>query len=126
MKKELSAAVLLIALSAGSAINLGVLHRLTLEISARIDAACAYSRAGQWDEAVSEAEEAERTWSASKGYTSVFIRHSEADGVSDAFYDLLGAIYGRDPAAVRRSSLLLKNRISSLYDMEKPTLGSIF
>ena len=125
MKKELFAAVLLIALSAGSAVNLRYLSALTLDMTSEIDAACAYAQAGRWDDAAYEAEKARGKWSSAAGYTRVLIRHTEADGVSDAFYEFLGAIGGRDPAAVLRCAMILKKHVSDLYDMERPSLGSI-
>lgn len=125
MKKEIFAAALLIALSVGSVINLNYLRDCTGAVTAGIDAACEFAQAGRWDSAVSSAEKAEKTWSSASVYTGVFIRHTEADGVSDAFFDFLGAVYGKDSASVRRAGLILKKRIRGLYEMERPSLGSI-
>ncbi|MCR4772298.1 MAG: DUF4363 family protein [Oscillospiraceae bacterium] len=125
MKKELFAAALLIALSTLSAFNLRYLRALTLDMTSKIDAACAYAADGLWDSAAAEAGKAEEAWSSALGYASVFIRHAEADGVSDAFCELLGAIYGKDRPAVLRSAMILKKHVSGLYDMERPSLGSI-
>ncbi|MBP5167135.1 MAG: DUF4363 family protein [Oscillospiraceae bacterium] len=125
MKKEFFAAALLIALSAGSAANLRFLRAFTRDMTAGINDAYTYAQIGQWDSAAEAAEKAEEMWVSASGYTRILIRHTESDGVSEAFCDFLGAICAKDPPAALQSGLILKQRLSALYDMERPTLGSI-
>ena len=61
-----------------------------------------------------------------EGYTHIFIRHSEIDSTTDAFFELMSDVRSGDAESAAGSYEKLLAHLSSLYTMERVTLGSIF
>ena len=92
----------------------------TLELSR------AYCEAGRFELAESELEKTSDAWLAADGYTHIFIRHSEIDSTTDAFFELMSDVRSEDAQSAAGSYEKLLAHLSSLYTMERVTLGSIF
>lgn len=126
MIKEIFAGITLVILLAASLINVHFLGNKIDELSGLITEAEESAISGDWQKAAEKAAKASDKWQALDSYTHIFIRHSEIDGTTDAFFDLLGALYSKDPALTQSYSLALLVRLENIKGMEKVTIGTIF
>ena len=126
MKKELIAGTLLILLLAASYYNVYWLDRFVGELEAEVILSRACMEAGQFTDAEASLRRAIDRWIAADGYTHIFIRHSEIDSATDAFYDLLSDVKARDTESAVGSTEKVMAHLQGLVGMERPTLGSIF
>ena len=126
MKRELAAAAVLILLLAGSWWNLKYLRDFTGGLSETLDRSRAYCEAGQFELAEQELEKAAQDWLGADGYTHIFIRHSEIDSTTDAFFELMSDVRSGDAQSASGAYEKLAAHLDSLYTMERVTLGSIF
>lgn len=65
-------------------------------------------------------------WLNLDGYTHIFIRHSEINSTTDAFYGFRSDVGSGDADAANGSYGLLKETLLSLMTMEQISLGSVF
>ena len=65
-------------------------------------------------------------WLNSDRYTHIFIRHSEIDNTTDAFYELKESLMGENSISIRAAYEKLRYHLESIDMMEHPSLGSIF
>lgn len=86
----------------------------------------AYCEAGQFELAEQELENAAQDWLGADGYTHIFIRHSEIDSTTDAFFELMSDVRSGDAQSASGAYEKLAAHLDSLYTMERVTLGSIF
>jgi len=126
MKKEISAAVILLLLLAASLWNLLYLRHLTEEITSILDESYSHSLAGAWEQALQRAEEAELRWRNAEGYTDIFIRYTAVEYATEAFHDYLTELYRQDSGGVSGTYGKLSTYIENLYEAEKVTLKSFF
>ncbi len=125
MKRELAAAVLLLALFIASLFNIRHLHGLTDGLCSLVEASQEACEAGSFEKAEVLLRSAMDDWKAAEGYTHVFIRHSEIDAATDAFCELLGDVRAGDGAAASGAYEKLISHLQSLYTMERVTPGSV-
>ena len=125
MKREAVAAVLFSALILLSFWNLRKIDKLTNEMTRLLEASEASAQSGELDDALGYAEKALEVWLSAEGHTHIFIRHSEIDGTSDAFYELLSAIKDSDGDALSPAYGKLLYHIDSISGMEHVSIGSI-
>lgn len=127
MKREAVAAALFLALILLSFWNLRKIDRLTNEMTRLLEASQASAESGELDDALGYAEKALAVWLSAEGHTHIFIRHSEIDGTSDAFYELLSAIKDSDGDGSVLSPAYgkLLYHIDSISGMEHVSIGSI-
>ena len=125
MKRETVAAALFLALILLSFWNLRKIDKLTNEMTRLLEASEASARSGELDDALGYAERALEVWLSAEGHTHIFIRHSEIDGTSDAFYELLSAIKDSDGDALSPAYGKLLYHIDSISGMEHVSIGSI-
>ena len=125
MKKELGAIIILFGLIGLSVWNLFHLRQLTGELTELINESSSLAGSGEWDAALAAARRAESTWLSADGYTHIFMRHAEADSTTDAFCDYISELEKCDSCADGPRQKLIEH-LKSLYDIEKPTLKSIF
>ena len=123
MKKELIAALLLILLFSGTLVNIGINDKMMQRLNAEVKDAYDSAASGDWDTAQQRLDTAISHWLSMDGYTHIFIRHSEIDGTSDAFYELLSAIEEGDALSPAYGKLLY--HIDSISGMEHVSIGSI-
>lgn len=126
MKRELIAGAVLLLLALGSWWNLAYLRGFTGELTETLELSRAYCEAGRFELAEAELEKASDAWLAADGYTHIFIRHSEIDSTTDAFFELMSDVRSGDADSAAGSYEKLAAHLSSLYTMERVTLGSIF
>ena len=126
MKREIAAVAVLLLLAVGSWINLNHLKNFTAELTELLELSRAYCESGRFDLAEEELEKASDAWLAADGYTHIFIRHSEIDSTTDAFFELMSDVRSEDAESSAGSYEKLLAHLSSLYTMERVTLGRIF
>lgn len=125
MKREVLAAALLILTLALLLVNIHALEGLVGELEEHVCRSSAALARGDRELAVSELEAAMTRWQSAEGYTHVFVRHSEIDAVSDAFFELNAALRGGDEADDALYLALLYH-LDSIEKMDELRLGSIF
>lgn len=126
MSKAVWAGIILLAILAATLYNIRYLDKLTGELLSLTETAQERAEAGDFQGAVSEAEQAARLWAEKDGYTHVLIRHSEIDSTTDAFYELLSDLHAQDALSARGSFEKLRAHLTSIASMEHITFGSIF
>ena len=89
MKKELIAALLLILLFSGTLVNIGVNDKMMQRLNAEVKDAYDSAASGDWDTAQQCLHSAISHWLSMDGYTHIFIRHSEIDATTEAFYSMM-------------------------------------
>ena len=125
MKREAVAAALFLVLILLSVWNLRKTDRLTGEMTRLLEVSEASAKSGELDDALHYAEKALAVWLSAEGHTHIFIRHSEIDGTSDAFYELLSAIEEGDIDSLSPAYGKLLYHIDSISGMEHVSIGSI-
>lgn len=128
MKKEIVAAVLLLLLFAGVLVNIRVNENIVSSLIDEVDASYESLKNGDTEKAAEQLDAAIEHWLTLDGYTHIFIRHSEINATTDAFYGYRADVGDGDGDAdtAAGSYGLLKETLLSLMTMEQISLGSIF
>lgn len=126
MKKELCAFLAIISLIAISIGGYTHLSHMTDKLSEHMDIALLAIKSESYDKAQYELEEALKIWNSEEQYTHTFIRHSEVDSVSDAFYDAITEATAENKAEAQVCIRKLLYHINSIQSMERITLRSVF
>ena len=126
MKKEIAAAIVLIALFAGVMLNIKVSGNIILSLEDDVTAAYESARNGDFDRAKPQLDAAIEHWMSLDGYTHIFMRHSEINSTTEAYFQLKSDIYAEDIGAAEGSYSLLMADLDSLMTMEQISFGSIF
>ena len=125
MKKELLAGFTLLSLILGAAYNLIYLKQLVQNMNTHLSTAEQAYSINNFSVAESELSTALEIWLNADEYTHIFIRHSEIDAATDAYYEALSSVREKDvsaPSFIQK----VKYHINSIYSMELLTLKSIF
>lgn len=126
MKKEIVAAVLLLLILAGVSLNIRVNERIVSSLINEVDMSYENLKNGNEDKAMQQLDTAIEHWLNLDGYTHIFIRHSEINSTTDAFYGFRSDVGSGDADAAEGSYGLLKETLLSLMTMEQISLGSVF
>ncbi len=126
MKREIAAYILLIALLAGSLYNIHAMDTLIGGLRTQVDAAYRSAKEGDFYNAKSLLEGAAEQWEELDGYTHIFIRHTEIDSATDAFFDMLSDIAEENSKSLEGSYRKLDAHLESLITIEHISIGSIF
>ena len=126
MKKEIAAAIILIALFAGVMLNIKVSGNIILSLEDDVTAAYESARNGDFDRTKPQLDAAIEHWMSLDGYTHIFMRHSEINSTTEAYFQLKSDIYAEDIGAAEGSYSLLMADLDSLMTMEQISFGSIF
>ncbi len=126
MKRVITAAALLLLLILASVWNIRRVDSLTGELETLLSRSEQAALDGSFDRAEGLANEALTLWLEADGYTHIFIRHSEIDSTSDAFYELLEHVSEHDADGLPSAYAKLVYHLDSIAAMEHVSLGSIF
>ena len=126
MRKELAAAIILALLLTGVMVNIRVASNIILSLKEDVTAAYQCAEKGDFDRAKPQLDAAVEHWMSLDGYTHIFIRHSEINSTTQAYFQLKSDIYAEDMGAAKGSYGLLMATLDSLMTMEQLSLGSIF
>lgn len=126
MKKEIVAAALLLLIFAGVLVNIRVNERIVSSLIDEVDLSYESLKSGDTVKAARQLDAAIEHWLKLDGYTHIFIRHSEINSTTDAFYGFKSDVCSGDTDAAEGSYGLLRETLLSLMTMEQISLGSIF
>lgn len=124
MKKEIFAIITILLLIVASLINIFHLNSLIDSMSAHINEAIFALNVGDMSIAESELNNALKIWLNSNKYTHVFIRHTEIDAITDAYFDALAAIKSKNNSAITLIEQT-KYHLESILSIEKLSLESV-
>ena len=125
MKRELCAAALLLLLAAGALLNLRYADLLTGRVADRLVRAEQAARQNDYDTALSALQEGHAIWDSRAGYTQIFFRHPDLDGLQEAFSALEQLLRQEDPAWPAAMELL-RYALETVDRMEHVSLGTVF
>lgn len=126
MKKEIISALLLLLIFSGVLINIRINERIVSSLINEVDMSYENLKNGNEDKAMQQLDTAIEHWLSLDGYTHIFIRHSEINSTTDAFYGFRSDVGSGDADAANGSYGLLKETLLSLMTMEQISLGSVF
>lgn len=126
MKKEIISALLLLLIFSGVLINIRINERIVSSLINEVDMSYENLKNGNEDKAMQQLDTAIEHWLDLDGYTHIFIRHSEINSTTDAFYGFRSDVGSGDADAANGSYGLLKETLLSLMTMEQISLGSVF
>lgn len=126
MKKEIISALLLLLIFSGVLINIRINERIVSSLINEVDMSYENLKNGNEDKAMQQLDTAIEHWLNLDGYTHIFIRHSEINSTTDAFYGFRSDVGSGDADAANGSYGLLKETLLSLMTMEQISLGSVF
>lgn len=125
-KREYAAVFVLTAMILLSMWNLNKIDSLTDSIIVLMSKSQTYADNLDSRAALRALNEGLELWLESDGYTHIFIRHSEIDSTTDAFYELKESLMGTDAISTRSAYEKLRYHLESIDRMEHVSLGSIF
>ena len=126
MKKEIISALLLLLMFSGVLVNIRINERIVSSLINEVDMSYENLKNGNEDKAMQQLDIAIEHWLNLDGYTHIFIRHSEINSTTDAFYGFRSDVGSGDADAANGSYGLLKETLLSLMTMEQISLGSVF
>lgn len=126
MKKEIISTLLLLLIFSGVLVNIRINERIVSSLINEVDMSYENLKNGNEDKAMQQLDTAIEHWLNLDGYTHIFIRHSEINSTTDAFYGFRSDVGSGDADAANGSYGLLKETLLSLMTMEQISLGSVF
>ena len=126
MKKEIISALLLLLIFSGVLVNIRINERIVSSLINEVDMSYENLKNGNKGKAMQQLDTAIEHWLNLDGYTHIFIRHSEINSTTDAFYGFRSDVGSGDADAANGSYGLLKETLLSLMTMEQISLGSVF
>lgn len=126
MKKEIISALLLLLIFSGVLVNIRINERIVSSLINEVDMSYENLKNGNEDKAMQQLDTAIEHWLNLDGYTHIFIRHSEINSTTDAFYGFRSDVGSGDADAANGSYGLLKEILLSLMTMEQISVGSVF
>lgn len=126
MKKEWIAFALLLLLFGGTLLNIRVCNSYMDKLKYEVKQVYESAEKGDFESSKSQLDAAVRYWLSLDGYTHIFIRHTEIDATTEAFFGFMSDIQAEDADSAKGSYGLLTAQLDSLITMEMISLGSIF
>lgn len=126
MKKEIIALILLILLFLGSLYNIHVMDNMVHTLESGVQSSFKAAQNSDFEKASTLINEAAGDWLSRDGYTHIFIRHTEIDSTTDAFFEYMADISAKDADSAVGSYGKLMAHLDSLKTMEHISVGSIF
>lgn len=100
------------------------LHYLEQFLTQRQQEVTASRRAETREEATTLLEQSLEEWNAASRYTHIFLRHSDIDNATDAYYDLLQQLQDSETDPGPSYNYLL-DQLWRIWEMEQISLGSV-
>lgn len=126
MNREICAYLLLLALFLGSLYNIHVMDEKISSLRADVGKAYESAQNSDFEDAERQLRSAADRWLGMDEYTHIFIRHTEIDSATDAFFDMLSDIASKDAESAEGSYRKLDAHLKSLITIEHLSFGSIF
>ena len=125
MKKEIIAILLLALLFVGSLYNISVMDDMVMTLEGKVEASFSAAKNGDFENAHELIDEAAADWLSRDGYTHIFIRHSEIDSTTDAFFEYISDISAEEKGSAEGSFEKLMAHLDSLKTIEHISFGSV-
>ena len=125
MRKAIGALLLAAVMLSAAGWNIRHVRRFTGGLTEKAELCRASLSAGDSETALSLLYDALDDWRAGESYTYVFIRHGEADAVTDAFFDAAEAIANGEAGAFCALDRL-EAHLACIDSMERITVKSVF
>lgn len=125
MRREHAAMLILAAIIFGAWVNLRYMDSLTGRIEAKLELSQRAAEQGSTDISERALLDALDIWLSADGYTHIFIRHSEIDAISDAFYELYDTLLSGEADALTPAYAKLIYHLESVKDIEHLSLRSL-
>ena len=128
MKKTVAGSALLALLFIAALLNAHYQRTVLSALIERVDARVFVKQMSSGDlaAALDTLSGALYDWDSWEEYTHIFIRHTDVEDVSAAFYELLSDLCEEDTGSARGSFLSLRHSLETILKMEQPRPGSIF
>ena len=126
MNREICAYLLLLALFLGSLYNIHVMDEKIGSLREDVGKAYESAQNSDFEDAERQLRSAADRWLGMDEYTHIFIRHTEIDSATDAFFDMLSDIASKDTESAEGSYRKLDAHLKSLITIEHLSFGSIF
>lgn len=126
MKKEIISLVLLILLFIGALLNIRVIDNMVRTLEDGVQASYDAAKENDFEKASELIDETVTDWLSRDGYTHIFIRHTEIDSATDAFFEYISDISAEDIGSAEGSFGMLMAHLDSLKTMEHISFGSVF
>ena len=125
MKKELTAAALLLLLFLGAWLNVRCIDGLIDRVDACLTRSENAMARGDTEEALSALDGARRLWEDGRGYTGIFLNHRDLDSVYEAFSALEELLRQEDRQAAPAGYARLQRCLTEVLAMERLSLRSV-
>ena len=125
MKREWITAALLLFLFLAALYNIRCLDGLISDIEDDVMQAQRLAESGDFSAAKQAMDRAIEHWLRANAYTHIFIRHTEIDAASDAFYECRQAVAEQNAEGSPSAFDKLFYHLHSIDEMEHIRLGSI-
>ena len=126
MKKALVAGLLLLAMLAGSFINIRYLDGLTGAVIQETELSRARCREGDLPGAEAKMLDAARIWAGAEIYTGIFLRQGEEDRIEESLWDVLEGLRAGETDRSEIAFDRLEDRLRSTAAMEHISWHSVF
>lgn len=126
MKKEIISFLLLVLLFLGSLYNIHVMDNMVQTLESGVQASYNAAKENDYEKASKLIDKTVTDWLSRDGYTHIFIRHTEIDSATDAFFEYISDISAEDIDNAEGSFGMLMAHLDSLKTMEHISFGSIF
>ena len=126
MKREHGALLLLLALMLLAAWNVRHADFMTDQIGETLLRSEHAAQRGEYEIALANVKSALRVWRDSRGYAGVFLRHSDVNDVTDAFYELISLLHQEEAAALPSGYARLRYHLRTLDRMEHVSAETVF
>ena len=116
---------LLILLFLGSLYNIRVMDNMVETLESGVQSSFDAARSNDFEKAALLIDEAAGDWLSRDGYTHIFIRHSEIDSTTDAFFEYISDISAEEKGSAEGSFEKLMAHLDSLKTIEHISFGSV-
>lgn len=126
MIREIFAYILLAAILIGSLFNVRYMEKTFGKLEDEAERAFSCAESGDTETATEIMSKVCEKWLALDSYTHVFLKHTEIDSTTDAFFELLSDISEENTDSAEGSLRKLEAHLDSLTSAERLYFGSIF
>ena len=125
MKKEFVALAVVLAILTFSILNASYVRGCAADFSADIQNAQRLYESGDAQKSAASVADSLGDWLEWHKYAHIMLRHSEVDGVTEAYYDLLAELQSSDGETAPAAFGKVEQKLRNIADMEQMSIGSI-
>lgn len=126
VKREILALATLLSLLLTSLWSIGRADKLIKDVTDNTALALELSLKSEPEKAADAMDRAIAIWDDARGYSHIFIRHSELDRCTDSLYQVKAMLAASEPEELEAGFQLLHAQLASIAAMERINSGNIF